>query len=74
MVKKHLCVRSGERVEKHGWELRVEITGVRRNGREDWGVNRKRGREEREVQAITRAYRMMMEREEATARDRRPMR
>ena len=25
-VEEALCVRSGERVEKHGWELRVEMT------------------------------------------------
>ena len=41
--------------------------------REGWEV-RRRGGGEREVQAITRANRMMMEREEATARDMRPMR
>ena len=65
-----LCVRSGERVEKHGWELRVEMTGVG----EMEEIGRKADKEGERVQAMTRANQMMMKREVAIARSLKLMR
>ena len=46
-------------MEKHGWELRVEMTGVG----EMEEIGRKADKEGERVQAMTRANQMMMKRE-----------